>query len=349
MQIIKQDFKNGTVRFKVTDQDDLWYLSNIVEPEDLVRGTATRKIRIGDGENAKVAKKKITLTIRAEKIEYVPENEVTRVNGTIIEGPDDIPKGSYQNISLEEGNDYILTKTKWLSYHKDKLKEASNIKFKYLFCLFDRDEAMFAISLRSGYRILTRIKSNMPKKAYSNTQESNFYLEILKMIETYSGQHKPERIILAAPSFYKDEPTKLIKDQDLKKIITTVSCSSVSSPALEEVMRSPELNSILQNSRSRFEGVIVEELMQEIGKEGAYSYGFEEVKKAAEIGAVTKLLITDRLVTKLREKNDYTKLDNIMKLVDNLKGEIHIISSENDAGKKLDGLGGIGATLRYKL
>jgi len=39
----------------------------------------------------------------------------------------------------------------------------------------------------------------------------------------------------------------------------------------------------------------------------------------------------------------------MMKIVDQTKGEIHIISSEYEGGRKLDGLGGIGAILRYKL
>ena len=42
-------------------------------------------------------------------------------------------------------------------------------------------------------------------------------------------------------------------------------------------------------------------------------------------------------------------IDNLMKDVESKSGEIFIISIENDAGKKLKGLGGIGAILRYKL
>ena len=38
-----------------------------------------------------------------------------------------------------------------------------------------------------------------------------------------------------------------------------------------------------------------------------------------------------------------------MKIVDKTKGEIEIISSEHEGGKKLDGLGGIAAILRFKL
>jgi len=36
-----------------------------------------------------------------------------------------------------------------------------------------------------------------------------------------------------------------------------------------------------------------------------------------------------------------------MKLVDNMKGHIHIISIDHESGKKLHGLGGIAAILRY--
>ena len=67
------------------------------------------------------------------------------------------------------------------------------------------------------------------------------------------------------------------------------------------------------------------------------------------MGAVKILLITDSLMQKLREKNDFQKLDILMKNVESQKGEIHIISTEHDSGKKLNGLSGIAAILRYKL
>ena len=52
---------------------------------------------------------------------------------------------------------------------------------------------------------------------------------------------------------------------------------------------------------------------------------------------------------KKREENKYKGIEEIMKQIDNTKGDIFIISSEHEAGKKLDGLGGIGAILRYKI
>jgi protein pelota len=39
----------------------------------------------------------------------------------------------------------------------------------------------------------------------------------------------------------------------------------------------------------------------------------------------------------------------MMKETDNAGGNVHIISADHEGGKKLDGLGGIAALLRYKM
>ena len=51
----------------------------------------------------------------------------------------------------------------------------------------------------------------------------------------------------------------------------------------------------------------------------------------------------------MRSENEFKKLEGIMKQVDSLKGEVFILNSKNEPGKKLDSLGGIAALLRYKL
>ena len=140
-----------------------------------------------------------------------------------------------------------------------------------------------------------------------------------------------------------------MKDKDLKKKIVLGTCGSVSSNALEEVMKSPELQDALMKCRTRTEELLVEELLAEIKKEGLVAYGFDEVERAVHAGAVSKLLIVDNLIHQTREDGTYEKLDTLMKSVDNLKGEVCIVSEEHQGGKKLKGLGGIGAILRYKL
>ena len=125
MQIINQDYKKGFVKLRVTEQDDLWYLSQLIDPGDLIKGKTTRKIKIGDGENAKVTKKTMMLKIEAETIDFGSTGITLRINGKVKEGIEEVPKDSYHSITLEEGSEFLLEKTSWLSYQKQRLQEAS--------------------------------------------------------------------------------------------------------------------------------------------------------------------------------------------------------------------------------
>jgi protein pelota len=347
MNIIKSDFKKGTVKLRITDPEDLWYLSHLIDPGDFVKGKTTRKVKIGEGDNAKVAKKTLILQIETEQTFY--ENNSLRVLGKIKEAPDYIPFGSYHSITLVEGEEFTLEKSTWLSYQKQKLKESTQKKYAYLLCLIDREEALFALTQKAGYDILLKIKGDVPKKGKDTEIKKDFHTEIIKTLEVYAGRYTPQRIILASPAFYKDDLYKKIKDKELSNNITLAVCSDVTESALDEVMKRPELKTILQDSRSREEKILVDELLQEIKKDNLAVYGWKEVLNAINVGAVSKLMLTDEFVKKKREEESFIELDEAMKSIDALKGEIHIISAENDAGKQLDGLGGIAAILRYKI
>lgn len=347
MDIITKDFKKGLVKLKINDFDDLWYLSHLIDQGDLVKGKTTRKIKIGDGENAKVVKNTYFLKIAAENIELTETS--LRINGKIKEGPEDLSKDTYQAISLEEGSEFSLEKINWLEYQKQKLKEASEKKYNYLICLFDREEVLFALTKKFGYEIIARIKGNVAKKNKEVEIKKDFHQEIINSLETYNQRYLPESIILASPAFYKEDVLKKIKSPELKKKIVLATASDISERSLDEVVRRPELANILKNSKSREEQLIIEELLLEINKNEKAAYGWKEIKKAAEAGAILKLLLTDEFVKNKRLEQDFAEVDACMKNVDLLKGEVHIISSKNEGGQKLDGLGGIAAILRYKL
>ena len=349
MHITSKNFKTGIVKVKVTDPDDLWYLSHIIEPGDIVTGKTTRKVKIGDSENAKVAKKTLTLTIEAETIEFGAAGITLRINGKITESRDDIPKDAYHAISLEEGSEFTLHKKKWLSFQKQKLEEATEQKTTYLLCLFDREDCLFAITKKKGYEVLTKIKGDVAKKSKTTEVRKDFHQEILKVMEEYNERYMPQHIILSSPAFYKEDLLKKIKNDIIKKKIVLATCSSVTQPALDEVMKRPELKDVLKSSRARQEKMLVDELLEQINKDNLAAYGIDETMNAVDAGAVAKLLVTDKLIQEKREEGKYNSLDEKMKKVDDSQGEIHIISSEQESGKKLDGLGGIAAILRYKV
>ena len=346
MQLISSDFKKGLVKLKVTDKDDLWYLSHLIDQTDIIRGKTTRKIKIGDSENAKSVKKTYTLSIQAETVELT-ENSV-RVNGKVMEETEDVPKGSYQSITLEEASEFSIEKSQWLSYQKQKLQEACEKKYDYLLCLFDREEVLFALTKKFGYEILTTLKGEVQKKAKAVEIKKDFQEEIIKALEAYHQRYKPSAIILASPAFYKEDLYKKMTPSELKKKIVLATCSDISERSLDEVMRRPELAETLKHSRARQEQILVEELLKEINRDDKAAYGWKEVKDAVNSGSVLKLLLTDDFIHKRRLSGGFAEIDKSMRAVDSLQGEIHIISSESDAGKKLNGLGGIAVILRYK-
>ena len=72
------------------------------------------------------------------------------------------------------------------------------------------------------------------------------------------------------------------------------------------------------------------------------AYGEKEVKNAIMNGAVERLLITDILVR--QEKGEI-----LLKLAKQNNSEFTIINTMHEAGKKIEGIGGVAALLRYKI
>ena len=141
---------------------------------------------------------------------------------------------------------------------------------------------------------------------------------------------------------------KNLDDVNLKKKIVLATCSSVDKGSINEILKREEARTALANDRITQEINYIETFLREIPNNKAV-YGIKEVENAVNNGAVSILLISDRLIKKYREDNNWQVLENIMKLSDSMKAELHIISSQHEGGKKLDGLGGIGAILRYKM
>jgi protein pelota len=349
MKLLHQNLKRGEARIRLETQDDLWYLSGLIDPGDLVKARTMRKIKIGEADsNMKIVKKPVTLIIKIEKTELNPE--ALRISGSVVEGPEDIPHGSHHTMSAEINDELLIIKERWLKFQLDRLKEACSEKSaNILIAVMDREEVIIALTKRSGFEILTSIKGEVQKKEEKASHKEGFYDEIIKLLQSYAERYNVENIIVASPAFFKEDLLKQVKDADFKKKIVLATCSSVDSNAINEVLKRQEVRQILSQQRESRELKLVEELLAEISKSGKSSYGFNETKQSAEAGAVQVLLVTDSLIFRMREEGKFDGLDYVMKTVDSSKGDIHIINSRNDAGKKLDGLGGIAAILRYKL
>jgi protein pelota len=353
MKLIFQDFKKGDVKLMTTSLDDLWYLSNIIDKDDTLTGRTIRKIKLGDDErNTKIVKKVVTLAIKVERVEFHKYSNSLRVSGKITSAPEDIPKGSYHTFDITENTSLKITKSHWLSYQIEKLKESTEEQTsKTLICAIDRESATFAILTPSGYRILSEIEGEVQKKEADNKKTKDFYAEIAKILQDYKDREDLQNIILASPAFWKEDLLKKIKKNfpALAKIIFLATCNSLGKNGVEEVLKRKEVETVLKKDRTTKETILVEELLKEISLDQNAAYGLEEVIAAGDASAIKKLLITDELIHALREQEQFDSINELMKKVDKTKGEVHIITTDHESGKKLQGLGGIGAILRYKL
>ncbi|HLC56294.1 MAG TPA: mRNA surveillance protein pelota [Candidatus Nanoarchaeia archaeon] len=354
MKILKQDLKKNIITIKVENLDDLWFLANLIDKNDIISGKTTRKIKIGSevDRSSSIVKKTVFLKIQTEKIEFSKHSDSLRILGKIIESPDDIPKGSFHSFDLEENSVITIEKEKWLNFQIQRLKQASQIpSSKVLIIAMDRDEVTFALLKNYGFDILTEIKGEVEKKGYVEKKESSFYQDILTILEDYVKRYSINSIIIASPAFWKEDFYKIVKKKsiDISKKITLATCNSTGTNGINEILKREEIKTVLKNDRTNFEINLVDELLKEISKDNLAVYGIKEVKDAANLGAVKTLLITDSLIQEFRQEDKFHELNSIMHQVEKAKGEIHIISSENEAGDKLNGLTGIAAILRYKL
>jgi protein pelota len=250
---------------------------------------------------------------------------------------------------VDENTQLKIKKQKFLQYQIDKLDEAASDKVEgIMVVVFDREEAYFALLKKFGYTLLSELKGKVQKKADMDSNTTNFYQEIYAQIQEYFQRYNLDQIIVASPSFWKEYLMKEVKDDNIKKKIIQATCSSADRSGINEVLKREELQQALKNQKAAKELQIVERLLAEIAKGDKATYGLKGTTEALNIGATKSVLITDNLIFKKRDEES-TEIEDLLKIADSTKTDVHIISSDHDGGKKLDGLGGIAAILRYKI
>ncbi|MFC2134727.1 mRNA surveillance protein pelota [Bacteroidota bacterium] len=348
MKIIKKNLKKGEITLKIENLDDIWILSQIIEPEDFVKGRTERKIKIGDtaDRNMKVVRKQFFLSVKVEKVEITDNAETLKVLGIITDGPDEIARGEHHSFNLETESVFTIEKTNWLNFQLQKIEEATKgAKINILIVIFDREEAFFAKLKGNGYTVLGKIAGDVQKKEEKHVSKDNFYKDIVSKITEYNDSGKIDNIIVASPGFWKESLLKVIPEE-LKKKVVPATVSQANERAISELLKRNELQKVLSDNRATQESKLVDQLLQGVSKDTA-TYGFKETKENITNGAVSDLLISNKFIQKIREEGKYPELENLMLSCEKMDGKIHIISSE-EAEKSLDSLSGIAGILRWK-
>ena len=349
MQITRKNLRQGEVTVKINSPEDLWFLSQVINVDDSVKGRTERKLKIGrEGERKQaVTRKTVFLEVKAEKIEFHKYSDNLRVGGIILQGPDDVSRGSHHTFNVGPGTVITIKKPEWMDYQLEKLKEATQkLKTKILVVMMDREDALFAMLKHQGFEVLSSLRGDVAKKGVETHSKKSFYTEIIEKLKEYDKRLGPQNIVIASPSFWKEYLMKEMPD-NLKEKIVLSTCSDVKETAINEVLQRPELFKVLESDRAAKELGMIEALLKAISKDEA-CYGLAECREKINIGAVKELLVSYDFLHKAREKNNHKEVEGLMKLAEKIKAKVHLLST-NEAEKKLVGLGGIAGILRWKM
>ena len=346
MIIVKKNFKQGKVRIRISLLDDLWYLSHIIQPRDLITSKTERKIKLGDAANGRTQVVRKTILLQLEVLDVVlEEGGILRVKGIVSKGTDDVPLGAHHSFNLSLNDEFQLEKNTWPKYLKEKLDEAANNTAQdLLLVLFDREEALFAQVTQQGIHELAHIKGEVQNKQYKTKASGSILQDIVQELKQQQERLKTKTIILGSPSFWH-APLKKLLPQDLQKSCTLITAHGVERAAMNKLLSRPELQSLVSKQRVSKEQGVVEAMLAALAKEKlAYSLG--DVAEAAAQGAIDALAITDTLIQKARSEGTYEKVDEVLQTVDSANGKVHILYDESTM-KTIDGLGGIVGSRRW--
>lgn len=174
-----------------------------------------------------------------------------------------------------------------------------------------------------------------------------------------STSSKP--ILLASPGFTAAGFQKHIQSvantsapglKGLLQNIVVVHSSSGHMHSLAEVLQSPSVQALLSNTKYAKETSLMDKFFSELRKEtNKATYGPREVESAVEQGAVGRgggiLIISNRLfrAQSVAERHRWVSLVDRVRGVDG--GEVRVLSSDHESGRRLEGLGGIAALLTF--
>ena len=352
MKIIKEDEKEGIVEVVPETLDDLWHLSHIIEVGDNASSKTTRRIQDNTGDKLRSdrgVKKTFYLGLDIENISFHLFTGKLRLTGVITRGPEDlIPLGSHHTLEVKLNTPLSIKKTRWPKWSIKRLKQAieASKKLSAIIVVLEDDTATLGLMRQFGIEYYGPIKGSVSgKRIVDKNRQKNIIQFYEKVVESISKFDSIQNIVIAGPGFVKNDFYDYLKDKhaDLAEISIIESTGAGGRNGIAEVLKKGTVEKLTSENRVAQEMGAIENLLEEIGKNSSkVAYGVRETQNAINLGAVGQLLILD---TKVAGEN----MGEAMDMVENMKGEVMVISSEHEGGKQLESLGGMAAILRYEI
>ncbi|MCS7139315.1 MAG: mRNA surveillance protein pelota [Candidatus Nezhaarchaeota archaeon] len=349
MKVIEWDEKHGKMLLRVESQDDLWCLYNILEPGDSIIAKTSREVKVND----KSSRVPMTLKVRVEKVEFQPFTERLRIKGVVVEGPDRFGVvGAHHTISVSEGSEILVEKERWSRHNLKRIFKASSRRpVNILLIGIDSDEAAFVAPHDYGFELLAEVYMNLPGKHDPDKRDealkeriSELAAKTRELVERLNAK----AIAIVGPGFMKESLAKEVS-MSVKAKVYVDSTSSGGYQGVREAIRRGVLKRILRDLNVVEEAELMDEFLTHLSKsDGKAVYGVNDVKRAAECGAIEKLLVHDELI-RSPDLNLRREIERLIDLAERTGAQVKIFSSLEEPSQQLKSIGGLAAILRFSL
>ena len=338
-----QQIDNKDLYFELKPEtlEDLWLLTQIISPNDVIYSSTKRKVALGEDKKKQVTKI-IAVELLVKKLSF--ESQVLRVTGEIQNETDFTAVGQSHTLTFTPGDTIKLQKNQFLKVEEEYLNKALHSKSSLnLLVLLDKDDLIAVEFSDFSFSVMIKEQGLGSKKyKYNEVNEEEEKYQHLK--DLLKKQYNA--VVLMGPAHFKDKLQQYIKQHTQISPIT-LQWSDVSSSTIEQAIAHLSKTGIIENSQLSREKELMQELLIAIEKQEKVVYGYDNTFEKSQMGAIEQLIITTKYIEKNREENTYEQINELMRQVEQTAGNVFIISSTHSPGTQLDGLGGIAALLRY--
>ncbi len=332
--------------------DDLWHLSYVLEPGDLVSGDTTRRIQRSDDQMRDTGgeREHMHVTIEVDDVEFARFANRLRVGGEIVGCSREDQLGHHHTLNVEERSEITIEK-RFKPDQMERIEEAEQ-------ATENPDVAVVTVEEGAAYVHTVAQYGTEEYASFTRSTGKGDYAQPRTQLFSELGSALShldvDAIILAGPGFTKNDARDYIEDEHpevAERITTTVDTSGVGDRGVHEVLKRGAVDEVQTQTRISEEAERIDELMERIAEGAKAAYGVAQVAEAAEFGAVEDLLVLDeRLRDERQGRGDWdVDVNEIIETVEQKGGDVTVFSAEFDPGRQLKNLGGIAALLRYRL
>lgn len=356
MKTIEKNLRQCFVKVVPSSDDDLWHLYNIIYKGDEVYAYSSRAIKSDEEYSRPKSAERVSafMGVTVESVSWDKFLGRLRVHGLICHAPDIIPTGAHHTLNIALDQPLTIVKKEWPKHLLDRITKASRTEKTLL--ILSIDDESFAIAETKQYGVEIKIEEHvkLPGKLEAdkrtNATRQYFHRALDSLNQRWSTTHNP--IMIIGVGFIKNDFRNFVTDEApemSKSIVDVKSVNNGGIAGIYEALRSGVLLKASHQLRIVDETEAMEEALKRLGKgDATVTYGIDQVEKAAKMSAVEKMIIADILLRDA-EEDQRLHLEDLMREVEQKRGNVTVISTEHEAGSKLLALGGIAALLRFPL